>query len=123
MGAKDKDKSGGVIPFDEKDKERTNHDKVQTCQQSLRVSVSQNLPPEFVYVLLSAQIDGAKANWGYAGLPVFKTWKNNCINIFNPGERPKKPSKSVRSHHTYKTRVLRWKTQLEKYEEENRTFA
>ncbi len=29
MGAKDNVKSGGVIPFDHKDKEKTNHDKAQ----------------------------------------------------------------------------------------------
>ena len=124
MGAKDNVKSGGVIPFDHKDKEKTNHDKAQAWHQRLRACASQNLTPELVHVLFSAQIDGAKANWGYAGLPAFKTWKNNYINIFKPGERPKKPSKSVGSlHHTYKTRVLRWKAQLEKYEEKYRTFA
>ena len=73
MGAKDNVNSGGVIPFDHKDKEKTNHDKAQAWHQRLRACASQNLTPELVYVLFSAQIDGAKANWGYAGLPAFKT--------------------------------------------------
>ena len=64
MGAKDKDKSEGVIPFDHKDKERANHDKSQAWYQRFRGSESQNLLPELVNVLFSTQIDGAKANWG-----------------------------------------------------------
>ena len=124
MGAKDKDKSGGVIPFDHKDKERTNHDKAQAWHQRLRGCASQNLPPELVHVLFSAQIDASKSNWGYAGLPAFKTWKSNYVNIYKPGARPKKPSKTVAgTPHIYKARLMRWRAQLEKYEEKNRTFA
>ena len=74
--------------------------------------------------MFSTQIDGAKAKWGYAELPVFKTWKNNHVNIFKPGERPKKPSRSaVPNEHTYNTRVNRWRTKLEKYKERYHTFV
>jgi hypothetical protein len=59
-----------------------------------------------------------------AGLSAFKTWKNNHVNIFKPGERPKKPSRSAAANeHTYNARVKRWRTKLEKYEERYRTFA
>ncbi len=75
-------------------------------------------------MLFSTQIDGAKANWGYSGLHLFKTWKNNYVNIFKPGERPKKPSRSATSNEqTYDVRVNRWRTKLEKYEERYHTFA
>jgi hypothetical protein len=82
------------------------------------------LTPELAHVLFSVQIDGVKANWVYAGLSVFKTWKNNYVNIFKPGERPKKPSRSATSNeHTYNVRVKRWRAKLEKCEERYRTFA
>jgi hypothetical protein len=115
MGAKDNVKSGGVIPFDHKDMEKTNHDKVQAWHQWFRACASQNLTPELVHVLFSTQIDGAKANWGYAGLPAFKTWKNYYVSIFKPGERPKKPSRSaVTNEHTYNVRVKCWRVKLQK---------
>jgi hypothetical protein len=82
MGAKDKGKSGVVISFDHKDKERTNHDKVQVCHQRLRGCSSQNLTPELVHVLFSSQIDSVKTNWGYEGLPVSRHGRIS-ISIFS----------------------------------------
>jgi hypothetical protein len=72
MGTKDNVKSGGVIPFDHKDKEKTNHDKLRGSSLAPGTSgftpiidcTSQILTPDLVHVLFSAQIDGAKANWG-----------------------------------------------------------
>jgi len=64
MGAQDKDKSGGVVTFDPRDKDPKNHDENQVWHQHLRCYVSQNLPPELVHVLFSTQIDGTQENWG-----------------------------------------------------------
>ena len=58
IGAKDKDKLGGRVPVDHRDKEKTNEDKAHAWHQRLRGDASQNLPPELVHVLFSAQIDG-----------------------------------------------------------------
>ena len=46
MGAKDKDKSGDVLPFDHNDREKTKHDKALAWHQRLRGYVPQNVRPE-----------------------------------------------------------------------------